>query len=270
MHRVFVAERRTSGFTLIELLIVIAIIAILAAILFPVLLKAHDRAKLAKCMAHLRECGVAGLMYFEAWDNRFPVPRIRNLDGTVMASRSWPEGQCVGGQAGTLPDGQKYSLPQHRPLNKYVKNIEFFHCPSEKRQDCADVKNTFPWIRFGSSYNMNVTFHYPGKNDYFLTLVEYTGSQNLEQQYKGRKLSEIKKPRRMIFMGERPIHAYWGQSGPNAIPDNFLGHDGAKPFTPIVFCDGHVEYILMTPGLNGPRWALAQKGWCPARPNEGD
>lgn len=250
---------------------VIAIIAILAAILFPVFVNARDRAKLSRCQVHLREVGVAALMYVDAHDGRFPVPRIRNQDGTVMADRSWPEGQCIGGQMGKLETGNiNYSWPQHRPLNKYIKSIELFHCPSEKRQSCAGLLNTFPWIRFGSSYNMNVTFHYPGENNYFLTLVQATGSSDLEQMYTGRRISELKRPRRMIFAGERPIHAFWGKSGPNAKPDNFLGHDGEKPATPIVFCDGHVDYVFMTPGLSGSKWALAQAGWCPFAPKEGD
>lgn len=170
--------------------------------------------------------------------------------------------------------GQKYSPPQFRPLNKYVKSVDLFRCPSEKRQECTeDSPNQLPWVRFGSSYNMNVTFHYPNKPDhYFLTLVQYTGSKDLEEQYVGRRVSEIKKPRRMIFMGERPIHAYAGvRAGDTTTrPANYLGHEGDKPTTPIVFCDGHVDYVFMTPGLSGPKWALAQKGWDPFAPNEGD
>jgi len=266
---------RRKGFTLIELLVVIAIIAILAAILFPVFARARDRAKLTRCMVHLRECGMACIMYCDDNDSRFPVPRITDLNGQIMADRSWPEGQCVGGQTGTLETGAKYSPPQYRPLNRYVRSTEFFHCPSEKRQSCAGLYNTFPWVRFGSSYNMNVTFHYPTANDFFYTLVEPTGASALEQRYKGRKLSALKKPRRMIFMGERPIHHWYGVSKttPNPVPLDrppFLGHDGDKPWTPIVFCDGHVDYILMTPGLNGVKWALAERGWAPAAMSEGD
>lgn len=267
--------RQRAGFTLIELLVVIAIIAILAAILFPVFNSARDRAKLAKCMVHLKECGAAALLYTDDNDGRLPVPRITDEDGAIMGSRWWPEGQCAGGQEGTLETGQKYTPPKYRPLNKYVRTVEMFRCPSEKKQKCAGVDNTFPWKRFGSSYNMSVTFHYPDRNSFFYTLVKPTGSSKPEHMYVGRAISELKNSRRMILMGERPIHQWYGvrKGDPNPRPVDdakFLGHSGDAPWTPIVFCDGHVDYVLMTPGLNGANWALAERGWCPFASREGD
>ena len=43
-----------KGFTLIELLIVIAIIALLAAILFPVFAQARGKARQAVCLSNLK------------------------------------------------------------------------------------------------------------------------------------------------------------------------------------------------------------------------
>ena len=51
------------GFTLIELLVVITIIAVLAAILFPVFAKAKDAARTSTCTSNLKQIGNAFKMY---------------------------------------------------------------------------------------------------------------------------------------------------------------------------------------------------------------
>ena len=65
--------RRAKGFTLIELLVVIAIIALLMAILLPVLQRVRRQAKAAVCQAYLKQWGATFALYTEDNEGLFPI-----------------------------------------------------------------------------------------------------------------------------------------------------------------------------------------------------
>ncbi len=67
---------RTYGFTLIELLVVVAIIAILAAMLLPVLSRAKTKAHNIVCVNQLKQLGAATRLYAEDNDSRMPKAEI--------------------------------------------------------------------------------------------------------------------------------------------------------------------------------------------------
>ena len=55
--------RRRQGFSLIEVLVVIAIISVLAAILFPVFSRVRENAAKTNCLSNLNQVGVAMRAY---------------------------------------------------------------------------------------------------------------------------------------------------------------------------------------------------------------
>lgn len=63
METTILRSKRRTGFTLIELLIVIAIVAILAAILYPVFSRAREAGRKTSCMSNLKQIGHALAMY---------------------------------------------------------------------------------------------------------------------------------------------------------------------------------------------------------------
>jgi prepilin-type N-terminal cleavage/methylation domain-containing protein/prepilin-type processing-associated H-X9-DG protein len=72
------ALRSPLGFTLIELLVVIAIIAILAALLLPVLSSAKQRAYGIKCVSNLKQLDLAGFLYANDFGKTLPYEAETN------------------------------------------------------------------------------------------------------------------------------------------------------------------------------------------------
>jgi len=99
------------GFTLIELLTVIAIIAILAAILFPVFSRARAKARQTNCASNLQQLGAALLMY--AHDNADFLP-------------AWCFGNTTSNDAGPAQGAFTWDTV----ITPYLRgSVDVLHCP---------------------------------------------------------------------------------------------------------------------------------------------
>jgi prepilin-type N-terminal cleavage/methylation domain-containing protein/prepilin-type processing-associated H-X9-DG protein len=146
------ARSKRPGFTLLELLIVIAIMAILAAILFPVLAQAREQARTARCLSNARQVGLAMMMY------------VQDYDEVILP---W-----------FVPTGQAPQLSSPDPLARradtkiwsqlvqpYLKNSQVLYCPSFDEQsliknaarpqcDGARIRSLFPGGYYYSHYGL--------------------------------------------------------------------------------------------------------------------
>jgi prepilin-type N-terminal cleavage/methylation domain-containing protein/prepilin-type processing-associated H-X9-DG protein len=114
------------GFTLIEILVVVAIIALLAAILFPVFARARENARRTSCQSNLKQIGLAALQYVQDYDERYPYSRIG------YSSSNPPPAEYQKFIQGPFSDGSKQVLwPEF--LQPYVKSYQMFACPSRSR-----------------------------------------------------------------------------------------------------------------------------------------
>jgi prepilin-type processing-associated H-X9-DG protein/prepilin-type N-terminal cleavage/methylation domain-containing protein len=62
-----------AGFALTELLIVVAVIVLLAAMMFPVFAQAREAARRTRCLTNLRQLGLAHRMYVHDHDDTLPA-----------------------------------------------------------------------------------------------------------------------------------------------------------------------------------------------------
>lgn len=82
-------EKRGTGFTLIEMLVVVAIIGLLAALLFPMLGRGRDRALTTKSMANLRQIHLLFSNYLAGNNDVYPGARLNTTNSYTENERYW-------------------------------------------------------------------------------------------------------------------------------------------------------------------------------------
>lgn len=217
------------AFTLIELLVVLAIIAILAAILFPVFARAKAAALKTACLSQLKQFGSALALYESDFDQRLPDRRDlkTSLPGGYRPWTTWPPSDPRAGWAAVL-------------FVPYVKSTQVWVCPSARAlfgaspqvfQDTGDGLRTSYWMwRFDQVADPVPLDNLWGKSD--------------EQAVSD--LQAAQNPQAGNPEGVADVAMIWDPYFPSTIPTTPVGLRG-KATHPgghnILYLDGHAKYL---------------------------
>jgi prepilin-type N-terminal cleavage/methylation domain-containing protein len=222
MHFLLSMARRENcgkkcGFTLIELLIVIAIIAILAAILFPVFARARENARRSNCQSNMRQIGLGLLQYSQDYDEKLV--------------RAWS-----GSKTGSDPNSNRWM----DAIFPYIKSEQVFNCPSHSFNAPSGPYQFRHGSNFGS-YAINSS---------------YWGEDDFEQSPAGEgntSLSSLQDAAGTVWIGDSSAHFEFAWENKADQPD--VANDTPRwldylierhlDTISLIYCDGHVKSVRL-------------------------
>jgi len=220
--------KTAEGFTLVELLVVIASIAILAALLFPVVSAAKNRGRRAACLNNLRQINLGVRMYSDDSRDASPSPgaaaAATNLPSLYSGYKALMK-SYVGVNGASSPQDKVFACPADTFHPNFV--FEDRPLPPSAWQEVQKSLHDQPFLDY-SSYAFN-------------------GGDNVTRSFKNGaitrpgltavKLSSVRHPGRTLLVTEGSAPAPWSWHDPSP----YLLFNNAKNV--VSYVDGHVSYI---------------------------
>jgi len=255
------SQFKGRGFTLIELLVVVAIISILAAILFPVFARARENARRTSCLNNLKQIGLGIMQYTQDYDEKFPFACTGQPACNVVQTDPAMPGYAFteinsSNVANQWVTWQDLTYP-------YVKSTQIFRCPSAIQQPSSGPP---PQLNYGYSSAFSgyyTSSFYSGRTDYIPP-----------------SLADVTRPAEVFMILDyqsdyahyaRPRDARdWSRNSDPTIQKRVVRHlDG----TNVIYADGHAKWstrsrISQVGNTNGacipndPTWGVPTRDFC--------
>jgi len=211
--------RKDTGFTLVELLVVIASIAILAALLLPVLSAAKARAQRTVCMNNLRQINLGLRMYADDSNDRRPA--------TLGMSYKELMKNYVGLKGASSTQDRLFACPADT----------FYYDWTISLRPVGFIPQSF-FARSNGNYS---SYKFNSGN---LRLGSFRGTNYLRPGIAGLAISSIKHPTMTVLVAEAPAFVPYSWHQPRR-PFNEMNSIFNDSMDMVSFVDGHVAYIKM-------------------------
>jgi prepilin-type N-terminal cleavage/methylation domain-containing protein len=231
------------AFTLVELLVVIAVIAILAALLFPVVSSAKSKARRTTCLNNLRQINLGVRMYVDDSNDASPSDETTasptNVTSLYTGYKEFMK-HYVGVKGASSAQDKLFACPADTFYPSFVTN-------GPQPQQYVQASLHAQPVQGFSSYMFN-------------------GGDNVKRDFKtfsvtlrgltGIKMSAVRNPGRTVLVAEASAYFPWSWHEPSS---QLLFNDAMNM---ISFVDGQVSYIKIywnsTPYPGGSKSLAAQ------------
>lgn len=230
-------QTRTAGFTLTEVLVVIAILVVLAALLFSGIRSATSSAHRVTCMDNLRQIGV-GLGSFVAENNRYPSDQRYEGDDDLVFDREIllqleaPHADLIEEQSRPLST---------RSMPRLASTAKLFCCPADKlERSKGRFKRSYalvPWVNNLTTFQGDIPRGWsdlePNRGVSPAIVDSPATSAVIVEWHSGTDSIE-----NCLGHGSHQYHDRGGEVSDR--PDRQKLHSGKQN---VLFADGHVELV---------------------------
>jgi len=175
---------RRGAFTLLELLCAVAVLLLLAALLFPVLSQAREAGKKAQCLSNIKQMTLASLMYVADHNDTMFMSGYKIVGDPVYGGQQWYAKTLKSrfGRAG-------YFVYREGLIYPYMRDADIQNCPSAE-----GLKGEGGNDRLAYGLNENIVTR-PGADGKFQPV----------------RMSQVEKPEETLFMADAAKIYYNGQ-----------------------------------------------------------